>query len=79
MTMRWSKLGISSYLMIQSDMEVKEVREASNSLEGAIIKALELHLRHYPHGFSLDVMDGIEATQKIMADWPQAKIIIVTS
>ena len=40
------RLGVSSYLMIQSDMEV--VGEASNGLEG-YHKALELH---YPHGFS---------------------------
>jgi hypothetical protein len=62
--------------MIQSDMEV--VGEASNGLEG-YHKALELRPDIILMDLVMDVMDGIEATQKIMADWPQAKIIIVTS
>ena len=70
------RLGVSSYLMIQSDMEV--VGEASNGLEG-YHKALELRPDIILMDLVMDVMDGIEATQKIMADWPQAKIIIVTS
>ena len=43
------RLGVSSYLMIQSDMEV--VGEASNGLEG-YHKALELRPDINPHGFS---------------------------
>ena len=70
------RLGVSSYLMIQSDMEV--VGEASNGLEG-YHKALELRPDIILMDLVMDVMDGIEATQKIMADWPQANIIIVTS
>ena len=70
------RLGVSSYLMIQSDMEV--VGEASHGLEG-YHKALELRPDIILMDLVMDVMDGIEATQKIMADWPQAKIIIVTS
>ena len=70
------RLGVSSYFMIQSDMEV--VGEASNGLEG-YHKALELRPDIILMDLVMDVMDGIEATQKIMADWPQAKIIIVTS
>ena len=70
------RLGVSSYLMIQSDMEV--VGEACNGLEG-YHKALELRPDIILMDLVMDVMDGIEATQKIMADWPQAKIIIVTS
>ena len=70
------RLGVSSYLMIQSDMEV--VGEASNGLEG-YHKALELRPDIILMDLVMDVMDGIEATQKVMADWPQAKIIIVTS
>ena len=70
------RLGVSSYLMIQSDMDV--VGEASNGLEG-YHKALELRPDIILMDLVMDVMDGIEATQKIMADWPQAKIIIVTS
>ena len=70
------RLGVSSYLMIQTDMEV--VGEASNGLEG-YHKALELRPDIILMDLVMDVMDGIEAAQKIMADWPQAKIIIVTS
>lgn len=70
------RLGVSSYLMIQTDMEV--VGEANNGLEG-YHKALELRPDIILMDLVMDVMDGIEATQKIMADWPQAKIIIVTS
>ena len=70
------RLGVSSYLMIQTDMEV--VGEASNGLEG-YHKALELRPDIILMDLVMDVMDGIEATQKIMADWPQAKIIILTS
>lgn len=70
------RLGISSYLGVQSDMEV--VGEAENGQE-AVEKALVLR----PDAILMDVvmpeMDGIAATKEILRQWPEAKIIILTS
>ena len=70
------RLGVSSYLEIQEDIQV--VGEASNGLMGYHL-ALELRPDIILMDLVMDTMDGIEATQKILAEWPQAKIIIVTS
>ncbi|EFR31069.1 response regulator [Eremococcus coleocola] len=70
------RLGVSSYLSIQDDIEV--IGEAANGLEGYHL-AVELKPDIILMDLVMDVMDGIEATQRIMQDWPQAKIIIVTS
>lgn len=70
------RLGVSSYLSIQDDIEV--VGEANNGLVG-YHQALELRPDVILMDLVMDTMDGIEATQKIMAEWPEAKIIIVTS
>ncbi|WP_338451188.1 response regulator transcription factor [Niallia oryzisoli] len=70
------RIGVSSYLAAQPDMEV--VGEADN---GKI--AIELALSLKPDIILMDLvmkeMDGIEATRQIIAKWPEAKIIIVTS
>ncbi|MFD1466328.1 response regulator [Lapidilactobacillus mulanensis] len=70
------RLGISTYLSVQPDMEV--VAEAENGVEG-VQKALDLR----PDAILMDVvmpeMDGIEATKEILKQWPKAKIIILTS
>lgn len=70
------RLGISSYLGVQSDMEV--VGEAENGQE-AVERALALR----PDAILMDVvmpeMDGIAATKEILRQWPEAKIIILTS
>lgn len=70
------RLGVSSYINIQDDMEV--VGEAENGLMG-YHQALELRPDIILMDLVMEVMDGVEATQKIMSEWPEAKIIIVTS
>ncbi|MDG5786873.1 response regulator transcription factor [Evansella sp. AB-P1] len=70
------RIGVSSYLSAQKDIEV--VAEASDGDE-----AVDLALKHKPDIVLMDLvmkrMDGIEATKQIIAKWPEAKIIIVTS
>ncbi|API93546.1 DNA-binding response regulator [Virgibacillus pantothenticus] len=70
------RIGVTSYLSAQSDIEV--VAEAD---DGG--KAVELALELKPDIILMDLvmkeMDGIEATRLIMEQWPEAKIIIVTS
>ncbi|MCU9614493.1 response regulator transcription factor [Caldibacillus lycopersici] len=70
------RIGVSAYLSAQSDIEV--VSEAENGK-----KAVELALALRPDIILMDLvmdeMDGIEATKQIMTEWPEAKIIIVTS
>lgn len=70
------RLGVSSYLGIQSDIEV--VGEAENGQIG-YEKALELRPDVILMDLVMDVMDGIEATKKILKEWPEARVIIVTS
>lgn len=70
------RLGVSSYLSIQNDIEV--VGEAENGEEG-YEKALALRPDVILMDLVMEVMDGIESTKKILKDWPEAKILIVTS
>lgn len=70
------RLGVASYLMIQPDIEV--IAEAENGLIG-YHKALELRPDVILMDLVMDVMDGVESTRRIMAEWPEAKIVIVTS
>ncbi|MGE7624660.1 response regulator [Viridibacillus sp. NPDC096237] len=70
------RIGVSAYLQSQSDMEV--VAEAANGQE-----AFDLTLQHRPDIILMDmvmpIMTGAEATAAIIKEWPQAKIMIVTS
>lgn len=70
------RIGVTSYLSAQPDMEV--IGEAENGKQ-----AVELALRLRPDIILMDLvmqeMDGIEATRQIMEQWPDARIIIVTS
>lgn len=70
------RIGVSSYLSAQPDIEV--IAEAEDGKEG-----VELALELRPDVILMDLvmknMDGIEATRKIIEEWPEAKIIIVTS
>lgn len=70
------RLGVSSYLSVQSDIEV--IGEAENGLIG-FEKALDLRPDVILMDLVMEVMDGIESTQKILKQWPEAKILIVTS
>ncbi|MGX6961499.1 response regulator [Vagococcus xieshaowenii] len=70
------RLGVSSYLSIQDDIEV--VAEAENGKIG-YEKALEYKPDVILMDLVMDEMDGIEATKLILNDWPEARIIIVTS
>ncbi|MGM0174273.1 response regulator [Enterococcus devriesei] len=70
------RLGVSSYLSIQNDIEV--VGEAENGEEG-YEKALDLRPDVILMDLVMEVMDGIESTKKILKDWSDAKILIVTS
>src|SRR6476620_2398734 len=70
------RIGVSSYLSAQPDIEV--VGEADNGKRG-----VELALELKPDIILMDLvmkeMDGIEATRQIIEQWPEAKVIIVTS
>lgn len=70
------RLGVSSYLTVQEDITV--IGEAENGLAG-YNKALELKPDIILMDLVMEVMDGVESTQRIMKEWPEAKIIIVTS
>lgn len=70
------RIGVTAYLSAQPDIEV--IAEAD---DGKI--AVDLALEHRPDIILMDLvmkeMDGIEATRRIIEEWPDAKIIIVTS
>jgi two-component system, NarL family, response regulator LiaR len=70
------RIGVSAYLTAQPDMEV--VGEADNG-KTAIDLALSLRPDIVLMDLVMKEMDGIEATRQIIAAWPEAKIIIVTS
>ena len=70
------RLGVSSYLSIQSDVEV--VVEAENGEDG-YEKAMALRPDVILMDLVMEVMDGIESTKKILKEWPEARILIVTS
>ena len=70
------RIGVSAYLSSQDDIEV--VAEAQDGKEGVKL-ALELRPDIILMDLVMKEMDGIEATRKIIEQWPEAKIIIVTS
>lgn len=70
------RLGVSTYLSTQSDLEI--VGEAKDGLEGKKM-ALSLQPDIILMDLVMDNMDGIQATQEILAEWPKANILIVTS
>lgn len=70
------RLGLTSYFSVLDDIEV--IGEAENGAEG-----VKMALSSYPDvilmDLVMDVMDGIEATKVILDEWPEAKILILTS
>ncbi|AIF44080.1 response regulator transcription factor [Virgibacillus sp. SK37] len=70
------RIGVSAYLSAQKDINV--TAEADDGGE-----AVRLALKLKPDIILMDLvmkeMDGIEATRQIIQQWPEAKIIIVTS
>ncbi|MFI8684366.1 response regulator [Rossellomorea sp. NPDC077527] len=70
------RIGVSSYLSAQTDIDV--VGEASDGKEG-VQMALELRPDIILMDLVMKEMDGIQATKEIIQEWPDAKIIIVTS
>ena len=70
------RLGLKSFFELQDDIE--EVTEATNGREG-VEKALESR----PDVIMMDIvmpeMRGIDATLAILKEWPEAKILILTS
>ncbi|MBB5179589.1 NarL family two-component system response regulator LiaR [Planomicrobium koreense] len=70
------RIGVSAYLQSQPDMEV--AGEAVNG-EEAVKMALELRPDVILMDMVMPVMNGAEATDAIITQWPEAKIMIVTS
>lgn len=69
-------MGVSAFLSTQEDLHV--AGEAANGEEGVKL-ALQLKPDVILMDLVMDGMDGIEATKQIKANWPQAKIVVVTS
>ncbi|MBS4460666.1 response regulator transcription factor [Lactococcus petauri] len=70
------RLGLSSFMNIQPDIEV--VGEAADG-ESGYLKAKNLKPDIILMDLVMDRLDGIGATQKILAEMPEQKILILTS
>ncbi|AUB62766.1 DNA-binding response regulator [Bacillus thuringiensis] len=70
------RMGVSAYLSTQPDIEV--VGEADNGRKGSEL-ALQLRPDIILMDLVMDEMDGVEATRAIIQEWPEAKIVVVTS
>ena len=69
------RLGLSSFMNIQPDIEV--VGEAADG-ESGYLKAKNLKPDVILMDLVMDRLDGIGATQKILAEMPEQKILILT-
>ncbi|MEH7462923.1 response regulator transcription factor [Bacillus thuringiensis] len=70
------RMGVSAYLSTQPDIEV--VGEAENGRKGSEL-ALSLKPDIILMDLVMDEMDGVEATRAIIQEWPEAKVVVVTS
>jgi len=70
------RMGVGTYLSTQPDIEV--VGEAENGKRGVEL-ALKLRPDIVLMDLVMDVMDGVEATRLLISQWPEAKVIVVTS
>lgn len=70
------RMGVSTYLSTQPDIKV--VGEAENGKIGVEL-ALKLRPDIILMDLVMDVMDGVEATRLLIQQWPEAKVIVVTS
>ena len=70
------RIGVSAYLQLQPDMEV--IGEAVNGRE-AVDMALELRPDIILMDMVMPIMNGAEATKAIIEQWPEAKVMVVTS
>ena len=70
------RLGLKSFLSMQTDID--KVLEAQNGKAG-----VELALKERPDVIIMDIvmpeLNGIDATLAILKEWPEAKIVILTS
>lgn len=70
------RLGLKSFFNLQEDIEV--VGEAINGKDG-IALALEKRPDVVVMDLVMPEMDGVEATLQILSEWPEAKILVLTS
>lgn len=70
------RMGVSTYLSTQPDIEV--IGEAPNGKIGSEM-ALKMRPDIILMDLMMDVMDGVDGTRAIIKEWPEAKIIVVTS
>lgn len=70
------RLGLKSFFNLQPDVEV--VGEADNGIEG-IKLALELKPDVVVMDLVMPEMSGVEATLKLLKEWKEAKILVLTS
>lgn len=70
------RLGLKSFFNLQEDIEV--VGEAINGKDG-ITLALEKRPDVVVMDLVMPEMDGVEATLQLLSEWPEAKILVLTS